>query len=190
MRKQVLSGILGVLAAFAIGALVLALQGFSPVATYGALLQYSLFSASGFTATLTRSVPLILTGLSASIAFASGPVNLGQPGQLELGALGATLIGLFVHLPSAFLIPLCILAALVGGALWSGLAALLKRAFAMDEFIVTLMLNFIADYFMLWVITYPMFDPSASSPMTKPVSYTHLRAHETVLDLVCRLLLE
>jgi simple sugar transport system permease protein len=65
MRKQALSGILGVLAAFAIGALLLALQGFNPVATYGALLQYSLFSGSGFTATLTRAVPLILTGLSA-----------------------------------------------------------------------------------------------------------------------------
>ena len=50
MRKQTLSGILGVLAAFVIGALVLALQGFNPVATYGALFQYSLFSASGFTA--------------------------------------------------------------------------------------------------------------------------------------------
>jgi len=77
---------------------------------------------------------------------------------------------LFVHLPSVFLVPLCILASLLGGALWSGLAALLKRAFAMDEFIVTLMLNFIADYFALWVITYPLFDPSASSPMTKPIS--------------------
>jgi len=170
MRKQALSGILGVLAAFAIGALVLALQGFNPFAAYAALLQYSLFSASGFTATWTRAVPLVLTGLSASIAFASGPVNLGQPGQLIMGALGATLVGLFVHLPSALLIPLCVLASLLGGALWAGLAALFKRALAMDEFIVTLMLNFIADYFALWVITYPLFDPSATSPMTRPIS--------------------
>ena len=131
---------------------------------------YSLFSASGFAATVTRAVPLILTGLSASIAFASGPVNLGQPGQLIMGALGVALVGLFVRLPPVFLIPLCILASLLGGALWSGLAALLKRAFAMDEFIVTLMLNFIADYFALWVITYPLFDPSALSPMTRRIS--------------------
>lgn len=170
MRKQALSGVLGVLAALVIGAVVMAVQGFNPVATYGALLQYSLFSASGFSATLTRAVPLILTGLSASIAFASGPVNLGQPGQLVMGALGATLVGLFVRLPSVLLIPLCIIAALVGGAIWSGLAALLKRAFAMDEFIVTLMLNFVADYFTLWVITYPLFDPAALSPMTSPIS--------------------
>jgi len=170
MRKQALSGLLGVLAALLIGALVLLLQGFNPVATYAALLQYSLFSAAGFTATLTRAVPLVLTGLSASIAFASGPVNLGQPGQLIMGALGATLVGLFVRWPAGFLVPLCILASLLGGALWSGFAALLKRAFAMDEFIVTLMLNFIADYFALWVITYPLFDTSASSPMTRPIS--------------------
>lgn len=170
MRKQTLSGILGVLGALLIGALVLVLQGFNPVATYAALLQYSLLSASGLSATLTRAVPLILTGLSASIAFASGPVNLGQPGQLLMGALGATLVGLFVRLPAPLLIVLCILASLLGGALWSGFAALLKRAFSMDEFIVTLMLNFIADYFTLWVITYPLFDSSASSPMTKAIN--------------------
>ncbi|MCE5192823.1 MAG: ABC transporter permease [Candidatus Cryosericum sp.] len=170
MRKQALSGILGVLAALLIGALVLLLQGFNPVVTYAALLQYSLFSTSGFAATLTRSVPLVLTGLSASIAFASGPANLGQPGQLIMGALGATLVGLFVRLPTGLLVPLCILASLAGGALWSGFAALLKRVFAMDEFIVTLMLNFVADYFALWVITYPLFDTSASSPMTRPIS--------------------
>lgn len=170
MRKQLLSGVFGVLAALTIGALVLLFQGFNPMATYAALLQYSLFTTSGFTATLTRAVPLILTGLSASIAFASGPVNLGQPGQLIMGALAATLVGLFVHLPSALLVLLCIIASLAGGALWSGLAALLKRLFAMDEFIVTLMLNFVADYFSLWVITYPLFDTSASSPMTRPIN--------------------
>ncbi|HNW84469.1 MAG: ABC transporter permease [Candidatus Cryosericum sp.] len=169
MRKQTLSGILGVLAALMIGGIVLALQGFNPFSTYGALLQYSLLSASGLSAMLSRAVPLVLTGLSASIAFGSGLNNLGQPGQLVIGALAATVVGLFVRLPAVALIPLCIAAAMVGGMLWSGLAAGLRRAFAMDEFIVTLMLNFIADYFTLWAITYPLFDPAALSPMTRPI---------------------
>lgn len=170
MHKQALSSILGVLAALFIGAVVMAGQGFNPFATYGALLQYSILTGSALSATLTRAVPLILTGLSASIAFASGPANLGQPGQLVMGALAATLVGLYVRAPAVILITLCIAAAIIGGALWSGLAAVLKRMFSMDEFIVTLMLNFIADYFTLWAITYPLFDPTALSPMTRPVN--------------------
>jgi simple sugar transport system permease protein len=57
-----------------------------------------------------------------------------------------------------------------GGALWSGLAALLRQAFQMSEFIVTLMLNIIADYFALWAITYPLKDATAYSPTTPPIA--------------------
>ncbi|MDO9099380.1 MAG: ABC transporter permease [Caldisericota bacterium] len=170
MRKQVMSGVAGVFVALVIGAVIMLVQGFNPVQTYGALLQYSLFTVPALAATLARAVPLVLTGLSASIAFASGPVNLGQPGQLIMGAMGATLVGLFVHAPAPLMILLCIVASLTAGALWSGVAAMLRRLFSMDEFIVTLMLNFIADYFALWLITYPLFDPAALSPMTLPVS--------------------
>lgn len=169
MRKQLLSGILGVLAAFLIGAVIMVAQRFNPLTTYAALFQYSLFSVSALSATLTRAVPLVLTGLSGSIAFASGPVNLGQPGQLEMGALFATIVGLYAHIPAILLILLCIVASLAGGAMWSGIAALLRRWFRMDEFIVTLMLNFIADYLVLWLITYPLFDPAALSPMTRAI---------------------
>ena len=52
---------------------------------------------------------------------------------------------------------------------WAGVAAVLKRLFNMSEFIVTLMLNMIADYFVAWVITYPLMDPEAYSPMTRQI---------------------
>ena len=111
----------------------------------------------------------MLTGLSASIAFASGIVNLGQPGQLLMGALAATLGGLYLHLPPPVLIPVLLLLAMAGGCAWAGVAALLRLAFNMNEFIVTLMLNMIADFFTAWVITYPFMDPEAYSPMTPPI---------------------
>jgi ABC-type uncharacterized transport system permease subunit len=111
----------------------------------------------------------VLTGLSASVAFASGPINLGQPGQLVAGALFATLGGLYLALPSFLLVPVLILLALLGGALWAGLAALLRILFNMSEFIVTLMLNFVADYFTAWVIAFPLLDPKAFSPMTPAI---------------------
>jgi simple sugar transport system permease protein len=63
-----------------------------------------------------------------------------------------------------------ILAALIGGMLWSGIAALLKRWFNMDEFITTLMLNMIADYLTYWAISYPFAEPGAYSPMTPQIN--------------------
>jgi ABC-type uncharacterized transport system permease subunit len=169
MSKKLLSASLGILIALFIGALIILAQGYNPLTTYTALFQYSLLGAYPIATTLKNAVPLVLTGLSASVAFASGPINLGQPGQLVAGALFATLGGLYLQLPPFLLIPVLILLALLGGALWAGLAALLRILFNMSEFIVTLMLNFVADYFTAWVIAFPLLDPRAFSPMTPPI---------------------
>ncbi|GAB6276444.1 MAG: ABC transporter permease [Rectinema sp.] len=170
MTRRILSGVLGVVIALAVGAIIMLIEGYEPLATYGALAQFSLGGISPLTTTLKNSVPLVLTGLSAAIAFASGPVNLGQPGQLVFGALAATLGGLYISLPPVLEIPLLLLLAIAGGALWSGLAGLMKQAFGMSEFIVTLMLNMIADFFTAWVIAYPFMDRKAFSPMTPPIA--------------------
>ncbi len=169
MSKKIFSGIAGILVALLIGAVMLIAQGYDPIQTYQALFQFSLFGASPLGTTFKNSVPLVLTGLSASVAFASGPVNLGQPGQLLIGALFATLGGLYLHLPPALMVPILILLAMLGGALWAGVAAFLRQAFNMSEFISTLMLNMIADFFTAWAIAYPLMDRSAFSPMTPAI---------------------
>ena len=168
MRKTV-AALIGILVALLLGAGMMLLQGFNPLSTYQALFQYSLAGFTPLATTLKNSVPLILTGLSASIAFAAGIVNLGQPGQLVMGALAATLGGLYLHLPAPIQIPVMLLLGIAGGMAWAGVAAVLKRFFNMSEFIVTLMLNMIADYFVAWMITYPLMDPEAFSPMTRQI---------------------
>jgi simple sugar transport system permease protein len=170
MSRKAITGAAGIVIALVIGAIIMLAQGFRPIATYQALFQFSLFGLSPLATTIKNSVPLILTGLSASIAFASGPINLGQPGQLVMGALCATVGGLVLHLPPGLEIPVLIILAMAGGALWSGLAALLRRAFGMSEFIVTLMLNMVADFFTAWVIASPLLDPKAYSPMTEQIA--------------------
>lgn len=166
MIKKILTGLMGIFIALLLGALLMLLQGYNPIETYGALFQFSLFRPGPFATTLKNSVPLILTGLSASIAFASGVVNLGQPGQLLMGALAATLGGIYLDLPAPLMIPVLLLLGMLGGALWAGIAAFLRLAFNMNEFIVTLMLNMIADYFTAWAIAFPFMDKGANSPMT------------------------
>lgn len=169
MIKKISSAILGILIALLIGALLMLAQGYDPLAVYAALFQYSLFGLYPLATTFKNAVPLVLTGLSASVAFASGPVNLGQPGQLVMGALLATIGGLYLHLPPGVLIPILLLLSMLGGALWAGIAALLRRWFNMSEFIVTLMLNMVADFFTAWVIAFPLLDEKAFSPMTPAI---------------------
>jgi len=170
MMQRVLNAALGIVIALAIGALIMLVQGYDPLASYAALFQFSLATPYVLATTIKNAVPLVLTGLSAAIAFASGPVNLGQPGQLIMGALAATVGGIYLDLPPWLMIPVLAVLAMAGGALWSGLAALLRQAFQMSEFIVTLMLNIIADYFVLWAIMDPLKDITAYSPMTPPIS--------------------
>ncbi|MBA4420042.1 MAG: ABC transporter permease [Anaerolinea sp.] len=166
MKRKILINLVGILLAFILGALVMAIQGKDPIEAYYRLFEYSLGTPNKIAYTLNKSVPLVLTGLSATVAFASGPVNLGQPGQLLMGALFATVGGLYINLPPGLLIPLLLILSMLGGALWSGVAALLKHLFNMNEFITTLMLNMIADYLTLWAISYPFFEKNANHPQT------------------------
>lgn len=170
MKRNILVNFIGVLLAFLLGALVMVLQKYNPLETYYRLFEYSLGSPQKIAYTLSRSVPLVLTGLSASVAFASGPVNLGQPGQLLIGALFATVAGIYIDLPPILMIPMLLVMAMLGGALWSGIAALLKYLFNMSEFITTLMLNMIADFLTYWAITYPFFETNANHPQTPPIT--------------------
>ena len=163
------SALVGLALALLIGALLAAVLGYPPLEGYRALLRYSLGSSAKTSTTAANAVPLVLTGLSAAIAFSSGPVNLGQPGQLLMGVLFATVGGLYVHLPAVVEIPLLLGLSVLGGALWAGVAALVKRRFGMDEFIVTLMLNEIGRLFTDWAIASPLQDPSAGSVTTKAI---------------------
>lgn len=168
--KKNLTVVLGIITAILIGMLMLASQGFSPMECYSSIVQYSLASSVGLANTINRFVFLMIAGASAAVALGSGASNLGQFGQILMGAMTATLIGLYVNLPGYILIPLMIFGGMLAGALWAGLAALGKRLFGMNEFIITLMLNFVADYFVRYLISTPLKDPATQWPASRIVS--------------------
>ena len=171
-RRSWTSSGIGLALALLAGLLAAWAFGYPAFDGYRALGHYSFGSLDKAGLTLTNGVPLLLTGLSAAIAFGSGPVNLGQPGQLLMGALFAVITGLNVHLPSVLQIPLLLAMGFLGGALWAGVAAFAKLRFGMDEFIVTLMLNELARLFTDWAIGSPLRDRSAGSVATKPIGST------------------
>ena len=107
--------------------------------------------------TLRWSIPLIFTGLAVAVAFRAGSWNLGVDGQLYLGAIAATTIGLKLpYLPSPISILVALLAGAIAGALWAGIAALLRVFWNTNEVVTTLFLNFIAFLFTDFLVLGPL----------------------------------
>ena len=162
--------LLAPLAAVAVTLLVsslLVLWAGAPLAqTYGLLFKGAFGSVFALTETLTRAVPLMLTGLACAVAFRARLFNIGAEGQLYAGAVAAVMVG-GMHggegwaLPPALLFILMIAAsALAGGLLLLG-PALLKSRLGVDEVVTTLLLNFIVLLFVSLMLDGPMKDPTA-----------------------------
>lgn len=140
---------------FLVSSVILLFSGYSPIAAYGAMLSGAFGDLGKIADTLGTATPLILTGLAVAIAMKGGVVNIGCEGQLYVGAMAATVTGIFVQgLPAVLHIPLCMLAAMLAGGLWASLAGWLKVKMQTNEVIVTIMLNYIAIYLTDYLVTY------------------------------------
>jgi len=134
--------------------------------TYGLLLQGGFGSVFALSETLTRAIPLMLTGLAATVAFKARLFNIGAEGQLYVGALAAVAVGGLhdgtgLALPPAVLFVLMMLAAALAGALLLLGPALLKTRLGVDEVVTTLLLNFIVLLLVSLMLDGPMKDPTA-----------------------------
>src|SRR4051794_20849408 len=105
------------------GAAVIAAGGTDPADAYRTMFAAALGSADGWQATASQVTPLMLTGVAVAIPARMGLWNIGGEGQLTMGAIAATGIGLFVPLPGVLLPVLMLLAALGAGAGWALIAA-------------------------------------------------------------------
>lgn len=134
--------------------------------TYGLLFKGGFGSVFALSETLTRAIPLILTGLAATVAFKARLFNIGAEGQLYAGALAAVAVGglhggeAFALAPGLLFVLMLLAAALAGALLLLG-PALLKARLGVDEVVTTLLLNFIMLLFVSLMLDGPMKDPTA-----------------------------
>lgn len=148
--------------ALAAGLLVLALAlwalGYDPVRALGALGSGAFGSWYAVTsATLVRAVPLIILGFGFALAFRGGALNIGMEGQFLAGAMAATWLGLAAGgWPAALAVPAVWAAGLAGGALWVVIPVLLRVRFGVLEVISTLLLNFVAEALVSFMVTGPL----------------------------------
>ena len=124
----------------------------------------TLFDKQSLMAVLFQAAPMILVGIAASMPFRARFWNLGLEGQMIWGAIGATAISFFDVGPPALRLPLMLLMAIGLGLSWAVAPALLKLKLGVNEIISTLMLNYIAGYFLLHLVYGAWKDPKDSFP--------------------------
>lgn len=144
--------VISIIIGFLVGALVLKLAGFSPIEAYSIMIRGVISKPNYVAWVITRSTPIIITGLSVAFAFRTGLFNIGAEGQFIIGAMAAALVGYFVKLPWILHVPLVFLAAILAAGVWGGIAGLLKARFGVHEVISTIMLNWIALYLNNYVV--------------------------------------
>jgi simple sugar transport system permease protein len=150
-----------VLLAFAAGAVLVAVTGGDPFKAYQALAcgGFGVFCFGGepsvlqLSNTLVFLTPLIMTGIAVALPFRAGMFNIGAEGQLIMGAVAATTVG--IHLagwPAFALLPLVLICGALGGAAWGGIVGVLKATTGAHEVVTTIMLNFVAQWFLRFLI--------------------------------------
>ncbi|KZE89076.1 ABC transporter permease [Microbacterium sp. TNHR37B] len=131
---------------------------------YEALFRGAVFNFRGasfeaqirpLTNSLGFAAPLIAAGLGVALAFRVGLFNIGARGQMLVGAMFAGLFAFNLDLPIWIHLPVTLLAGIVGGALWGGLVGILKAKTGAHEVILTIMLNYVAFYLLMWMLRTP-----------------------------------
>lgn len=147
---------------------------------YSALFRGSVYNTevTGFsrqirplTETLTFAAPLITAGLGVGLAFRAGLFNIGGRGQMLLGGAAAGWVAVAADLPMAIHLPLAIVTGIVAGALWGGLAGLLKAKTGAHEVIVTIMLNYVGYYLVFYALSEQSLlqQPGSVNPKSEPM---------------------
>jgi len=144
--------------------------------SYVALFQGAVFNPRGtgvagqfspLMETLTIATPLITAGLGVALAFRAGLFNIGAQGQIIMAGILASWVGFALHLPLGLHLLLVLVAGVIGGAVWGGIVGVLKARTGAHEVIVTIMFNYIALYFLRYLLDTDLFQrPGANTPIS------------------------
>jgi general nucleoside transport system permease protein len=124
----------------------------------------NLFDRQSFAAVLVQAAPLILVGVAASIGFRARFWNLGLEGQMVFGGIAATAVSIYQIGPEPLRLPLMAMFAMLAGVAWVALPAFLRMKFAVNEIISTLLLNYVATYFLYDLLYGSWKDPGDAYP--------------------------
>lgn len=168
---EVVSPVVAFLLALSVGAVVVLFMAENPMHIYTVMFRGGLGSVDGFGYALFSATPLILTGLAVAFAFRGGLFNIGGEGQLYMGTFLCAWVGFSLrNMPAVMMVPICILAAALGGALWGVVPGVLKARFGVHEVINTIMLNFVAMLTTNFLVNHVYKEPGQMIPQTSEIA--------------------
>ncbi len=153
---EMLSPVIGFFAAMIVLLILVILVGETPRNAIVAIYKLTLSTPARIATVLSIAIPLFISGLAVSLAFRAGVFNIGVEGQYYVGGLVGALVGIYLPLPPIIHIPMVILFAMIGGALWALIPALLKVTKGIHEVISTIMFNSIALAFVNYLVNGPL----------------------------------
>ena len=169
-RQGIVVPLVALALAFAVGAVLIRLQGVNPTYAYRTLFGSALLTPDGLLRTLQKTTPLVLSGLAVAVALRVGLFNIGAQGQLLWGAIAAAWVGVrLAGAPAAVIVSAAVLASVVAGAVWAGIAGVLKATRGVHEVISTIMLNSIAAGIIDYLVSGPLKAPGQVIPRTAPI---------------------
>ncbi|MEP7207191.1 MAG: ABC transporter permease [Casimicrobiaceae bacterium] len=151
------------------GLIIFAALGKSPLEGFRVFFLSPLKDAYGVSELFLKATPLMLIAVGLAVGFRANVWNIGAEGQYILGGIAAGGIALaFEGAPSALLLPAMVIAGAIGGALWAAIPALLRTRFNANEILTSLMLVYIAQLVVSWLVHGPWMDPDGFNfPQTK-----------------------
>jgi ABC-type uncharacterized transport system permease subunit len=167
-RRRAAATAVAIAVGLGLSALILIAMGVPPGDLLQSTVVGTLLNPDDLHSVLEQAGPLILVSVGACCAFRAGFWNLGLEGQMTLGGVAATAVSLFGIGPLALRLPVMAVCAMAAGIAWVWLAVWLKRRFAINEIISTLLMNYIAYDFMLHLLYGAWKDPTDSFPHSAP----------------------
>lgn len=155
-----------------IGILIFSL-GSSPLIAFKALFEGAFGTTYDIATSLNRATPLILTGLGLAVAYSGNVFNIGGEGQILMGGLAATIVGVYVKgLPPYIHLPLALIAGFVGGAIWGLIPGYFYAKNGTNLIITTIMLNSVADGIIQMMVKGPIQEPPGNYPQSPLIQTT------------------
>jgi general nucleoside transport system permease protein len=176
LKKPITSTLIAILFGFLVAAIVLAVAGYNPWQSFGALFNGIFAKPKYISNVIIKATPIILTGLSVAFAFKTGMFNIGAEGQYIAGTIAAVCVGAKLNLAAPIQIPLVVLSGVLAGMIFGGIIGYLKAKFGIHEVITSIMLNWIALYLSNFVVNTAVFHQpnSTSSYAVNDSSFTML----------------
>ena len=165
------SPLLAVVLTLVSGYLLFSLLGKDPAQAFAVFFIKPVSTLYGGGELCLKATPLMLCALGLALGFRANVWNIGAEGQLTLGAIVGGGVALWLHdVQSAWvLLPLMMIAGVLGGMAWAAIPAFLRNRFHTNEILVSLMLVYVAKLLLSWLVHGPWRDPQGynfpQSPM-------------------------